>query len=411
VAERVAGDAHDTVARVARDSYGKLLAFLAIRTHDIAAAEDALADAFQAALTTWPQRGVPRNPEGWLLTAARRRGIDVTRRERAFSNLLPVLSAADCAAANGDGEEAFPDERLAMLFLCAHPAIGAHVRTPLMLQVVLGLDAARIGSAFLVAPATMGQRLSRAKAKIYHARPSFELPSASDLPARLGAVLQAIYAAYGSGWEGAAGSEARYGDLADEALALGRLLVSQLPGEPEAYGLLALMLLCEARRAARRDARGAYVPLAAQDPARWSRPLIAEGLRALRQAAQFRQIGRFQLEAAIQSVHLERAESGVTNHAAIVALYAGLLDLAPAAGVRVGYAAALAETAGAVQGWTALQHIAPHQAERYQPYWALAAHLLRLLGHRDEAGVAYDRAIALCTDAPTRAYLAEQRLG
>ncbi len=228
----------------------------------MAAAEDALADVFLAALETWPRRGVPDKPEAWLLTAARRRLIDGTRHARVEAGALPaLLAAADEAQAVASIDSVFPDERLKLLFICAHPAIDAVVRTPLMLQTVLGLDAARIASAFLVKPATMGQRLSRAKAKIRDAGIRFALPNAADLPPRLDAVLEAIYAAYGTGWDDVAGADPRRRGLASEAIELGRLLRHLMPGEPEAQGLLALMLHCEARRKARRTAAAAYVPL------------------------------------------------------------------------------------------------------------------------------------------------------
>ena len=261
------GDPHRAVERAASDSYGRRLAFLAARSRDLAASEDALAGAFLAALETWPRTGVPDKPEAWLLTAARRKLIDGVRHARVEAGALPALAAAaDEARRIAGAGEAFPDERLSMLFLCAHPAIDAAVRTPLMLQTVLGLDAARIASAFLVKPATMGQRLSRAKAKIRDARIRFELPTPPALRSRLDAVLEAIYAAYGVGWEEVAGGDRRRRGLALEAIELGRVLRRLMPDEPEALGLLALMLHCEARRDARRSAAGTYVPLSEQDP-------------------------------------------------------------------------------------------------------------------------------------------------
>jgi predicted RNA polymerase sigma factor len=245
---------------VARDSYGRLLAFVATRTRDVAAAEDALGDAFVAALNTWPRDGVPANPAAWLLTAARRRLIDQQRtgqRVQSASELV-LEQVADKPAAEA---EPFPDERLNLMFVCAHPAIDPSVHTPLMLQTVLGLDAATIARAFLVPPATLGQRLVRAKAKIRDTRIAFEVPDGAELPRRLDAVLGAIYTAYGSGWEDAAGADAWARGLADEAIWLARVLVQRLPDEPEARGLLALILYCEARRLSRRTPAGDYVPL------------------------------------------------------------------------------------------------------------------------------------------------------
>src|SRR5438105_9105172 len=252
-------DARRAIERAARDSYGRLIAFLSARSRDVAAAEDALADAFHAALETWPRTGVPNQPEAWLLTAARRRLIDNARHMRVHADAVPSLIAvADEAESMVEGDIVFPDERLKLLFICAHPAIDAATRTPLMLQTVIGLDAARIASAFLVRPATMAQRLSRAKTKIRDARIAFEVPAAKELAARLDAVLEAIYAAYGSGWDDIAGADARRKGLAAEAIELGRLLLKLMPNEPEAQGLLALMLHCEARRDARRSAGGDY---------------------------------------------------------------------------------------------------------------------------------------------------------
>ena len=402
-------DARLTVERAARDSYSRLIAFLAARSHDVAAAEDALADAFQAALETWPRGGVPDKPEAWLLTAARRRLIDGARHARVQADAMPVLlAAADEAQALADTDVVFPDERLKLMFICAHPAIAANVRTPLMLQVVLGLDAARVASAFLVQPAAMGQRLSRAKTKIRDARIAFEVPAAKELSARLDAVLEAIYAAYGSGWDDVAGADARRKGLAAEAVDLGRLLRRLLPAEPEAQGLLALMLHCEARREARRTTAGVYVPLTEQDVTRWSQPLIGEAEKLLAAAEQAGRLGRFQLEAAIQSVHARRASTGHTDWEAIALLYEGLVRFAPTIGALVGRAAAMAEARGAATGWALLDAIPAEAVRSYQPYWALAAHLLKRLQRSDEAADAYRRAIGLCEDPAMREFLARQ---
>lgn len=240
-------DARCAIEHAARDSYGRLVAFLAARSRDVAAAEDALADAFEAALETWPLCGVPQKPEAWLLTVARRRLIDNARHVRVQTDAAPTLRAAAEEAEELATGMVFPDERLKLMFICAHPAIAAATRTPLMLQTVLGLDAARIASAFLARPTAMGQRLARAKAKIRDARIRFELPEAQELPARLDFVLEAIYAAYGSGWDDAAGADPRRKGLAADAIDLGRLLLQHMPAAPEAQGLLALMLYCEAR--------------------------------------------------------------------------------------------------------------------------------------------------------------------
>ncbi len=402
-------DARRAVAQAARDSRARLVAFLAARSRDVAAAEDALADAFRAALETWPDTGVPARPEAWLLTAARRRLIDAARHAQVRQDAVPTLRAvaeeAEEMAGSGTG---FPDERLKLLFVCAHPAIDAGARTALMLQTVLGLDAARIASAFLVKPAAMGQRLSRAKAKIRDAGIGFTLPGPADLPPRLHAVLEAIYAAYGTGWDHWDGADPRRRGLAAEAIELGRLLLHLMPGEPEAQGLLALMLHCEARRAARRGPAGDYVPLTEQDTALWSAPMIAEADRLLTAAERAGRLGRFQLEAAIQSVHARRAATGRTDWRAVALLYEGLVRLAPTIGALVGRAAAVAEAQDAQAGLALLQALPQEAVAAYQPYWALAAHLLARLG-RPEADAAFDRAIGLCEDEAARDFLTRRR--
>jgi predicted RNA polymerase sigma factor len=286
--------ARSTADAVARRSYGKLVAFLAARTRDVAAAEDALSEAFASALKNWPLNGCPANPEGWLLTVARRKLIDVARRQAHRRNVAGDLQllAEELDAAVADTE--IPDQRLALMFACAHPAIDAGIRAPLILQVVLGLDAATIASAFLMSPATMGQRLVRAKNKIREARIPFRIPEREELCDRLDTVLDAIYAAFTEGWIDAAGTDIARRDLADEAIFLGRLVTELLPAEPEALGLLALMLHAEARRRARRNVDGEYVPLADQDPALWDSRMIDEAEAILLRASVLGSIGRYQ---------------------------------------------------------------------------------------------------------------------
>jgi len=402
-------DVHRAAELAARASYGRLLAYLAARARDVAAAEDALGDAFAAALETWPRVGVPDNPDAWLLVAARRRLVDRARHSGVEAAAAATLQLATATTdVNASRETIFPDERLKLLFVCAHPAIDEAARTPLMLQTVLGLDAARIASAFLVAPATMSQRLVRVKAKIRDAGIGFEVPGPDELPERLQSVLEAIYAAYGTGWEDVAGADPRSRGLAEEAIWLGRLVVGLLPGEPEAAGMLALMLHCEARRPARRDASSAYVPLTRQDVARWTRPMIDEAERILADAARAKRLGRFQLEAAIQSVHARRAVTGQTDWEAIALLYEGLVGIAATIGARVAHAAAIAQARGAPAGLAALDSLPADPLTAYQPYWALRAHLLRELGRTDEARDAYARAIGLSEDGAVREFLSGQ---
>jgi RNA polymerase sigma-70 factor (ECF subfamily) len=403
-----AAEVRRAIEQAARDSYGRLVAYLAARSRDLAAAEDALADAFHAALERWPRDGVPYKPEAWLLTTARNRLIDQARHAQVQALAAPeLLLLADEAQALAGEEAAFPDERLKLMFICAHPAIDPAARTPLMLQAVLGLDAVRIAAAFVVKPATMGQRLSRAKTKIRDAGIAFEVPGPKELPERLDAVLDAIYAAYGSGWDDAAGVDERRRTLAAEAIQLGRLLLRLLPDEPEVRGLLALMLHCEARREARRRG-GAYIALSEQDTALWSRPLLLEADSCLIEAEQMGRLGRFQLEAAIQSLHAQRAFTGRTDWDAIALLYEGLVRLAPTVGALTGRAAAVAEARGAEAGWNLLQQIPNEAVAGYQPFWAVSAHLLKRMGRPAEAAQAYDRAIGMCEEEAVKEFLRGQ---
>jgi RNA polymerase sigma-70 factor (ECF subfamily) len=402
-------DTQRTIERVARESYGRLVAYLSVHTHDLASAEDALSNALVSALTHWPQDGVPQNPEAWLLTAARHSLIDVIRHHRVVFESEPMLKFLTESSTENTLSTQFPDERLKLLFVCAHPAIDPSMHTPLMLQSVLGLNAARVAQAFLIAPKTMGQRLFRAKTKIRSGGIPFEIPQTCDLPGRLDAVLEAIYAAFGIGWDDMAGADQRGRDLAEEAIWLARVLLQLMPVEPEVQGLLALMLHCEARRAARRGPEGQYVPLSEQDPKQWSAPLTEEAERHLSEAFKQGRSGKFQLEAAIQSVHAERARTGRTDWAAIVLFYEQLLAVSPALGTRAGYAAAVAEATGPEAGLAVLDSIDQDAVLRYQPYWAVRAHLLQRLGRAEEAANAYDCAIGLAEDPAVREFLLEKR--
>jgi RNA polymerase sigma-70 factor (ECF subfamily) len=386
---------------VARRSYGKLVAFLAARTRDVAGAEDALADAFAAALAEWPVKGVPRTPEAWLFTVARRRMIDAARRRRTADEGVETLLLLE---EDVDVEE-IPDERLRLMFACAHPAIDAGVRAPLILQTVLGFDAATIASAFLVAPAAMRQRLVRAKKRIKRAGIPFRVPEPEELGERLGAVLEAIYACFAEGWSDPAGAEPQRRELAAEAIFLGRLVASLLPGEPEALGLLALMLHAEARRAARRDTNGEFVPLAEQEPARWDAAMIEEAEALLRAASRLGAPGRFQLEAAVQSAHVARRTSGRTDWQSILQLYDALFAMTGSVVVAINRAVALAEVRGAGAGLAALDELKDARLAEYQPYWAARAALLARNDDRAGAAQAYTRAIGLETDPAVRQFL------
>ena len=405
------GLSHATAEAVARQSYGKLVAFLAARTRDVAAAEDALSDAFAAALADWPAHGVPKQPEAWLLAVARRKAVDAVRRRRtkdeAASDLRLMAEELESHAANA---AEIPDERLSLMFACAHPAIEAGIRAPLILQTILGFDAATIASAFLVAPTTMGQRLVRAKQKIAQAGIPFRLPERADLPERLEAVLEAIYAAFTEGWADPAGTEARRRNLAEEGIWLGRLVASLLPEEPEALGLLSLMLYAEARRSARRDAEGNYVPLGEQDTGQWDAGLIMEAEALLRAASDKGALGRYQLEAAIQSAHVVRRLTGRSDWAAIESLYEALSTLTQSPVVAINRAIAIAETKGAAAGLAALDAlIEDARLADYQPYWAARAGLLARTGAAEEADRAYELAIGLESDPAVRRFLQQRR--
>jgi RNA polymerase sigma-70 factor (ECF subfamily) len=400
--------ARDTAETVARRSYGKLVAFLAARIRDVAGAEDALSDAFAAALSDWPRSGIPARPEAWLLTVARRRMLDGIRRRRtvedAQSHLLLMSKLAETDQAP------IPDDRLGLMFACAHPAIEANIRAPLILQTILGFDAATIASTFLVAPATMSQRLVRAKTKIREAGIPFQRPEQDELGDRLDAVLGAIYATFSEGWSDPEGTETRRRSLAEDGIWLGQLVASLLPNEPEALGLLSLMLHAEARRGARRDADGEYVPLAEQDPSQWNTQLIEVAEAVLFQAGAVGRIGRYQLEAAVQSAHVERRKTGRTDWKAIEQLYGALAAITGSPVVAINRAIAIAEARGPAAGLKALDMLSGDaRLAEYQPYWAARAGLLARAGVAADAAQAYDRAIGLEADPAVRRFLQKRR--
>ena len=390
----------------ARRSYGKLIAFLAARTRDVAAAEDALSEGFAAALTAWPKTGVPEHPEAWLMTAARRSAIDALRRRQTSIAAEPRLKLMSEEMEAAVASESVPDERLGLMFACAHPAIDASVRAPLMLQTILGFDAATIASAFLVPPATMGQRLVRAKNRIRQAGIPLKVPEQDALAERLSSVLEAIYAAFAEGWTDPAGTDARRRNLSDEGIWLGRLVVSLLPEEPEALGLLALMLFAEARRATRRNTAGDYVPLSEQDTAEWDSSLINEAEVLLRKASGMAGIGRYQLEAAVQSAHAARRLTGSTDWPAIALLYDALSTVADSPVVTINRAVAIAEAGDPREGMAELDRLeGDKRLSDYQPYWAARAGLLAQLGDTAAAHAAYQRAIGLELDEAVRRFL------
>ena len=398
----MAADAVTAGARAeqaARASYGRLLAIVAAQTGDIPRAEDALSDAFERALTTWPVTGIPANAEGWLVAVARNRHLD-TVRSAAHRLALPL--DVDVAVFDSIDPDAIPDKRLELMFVCAHPAIDPAIRTPLMLQTVLGFDAAFVARAFALPRPAMAQRLVRAKRRIRAARVPFAVPARQDMPDRLPFVLEAVYGAYAIDWQVVSGVTLRE-SLATEALYLATTLAQLLDDEPEPFGLAALIAFSLARAEARVDDDGCLVPLAEQNRALWRPGLVREGESLLRRAHALGRLGRFQLEAAIQSAHCATAQP---DPGALLALHDALVTVAPTLGARVARAAVRERVDGTRAALDELESIVG--ADRFQPAWATRAHLLAADGQAEAAASAYAKAISLTTDAPSRLYLARK---
>lgn len=389
------------IEMVARQSYGRLLATLASRSGRLADAEDALGDAVEAALTQWPRTGVPDRPEAWLLAVARRRLVDRVRRAaadtRASDHLLMLTEERQAAEA-----EAMPDRRLGLMLACAHPRIDRNMHAPLMLQSVLGLPAGRMAPHFLMSETAMAQRLVRAKARIAELGLKIE---EAELPQRPpAAVADAIYAAFTVDWAGAEADAG--GGLAVEAIWLARVLASLVPDDDETQGLLALMLHVEARRPARRNDDGSYVPLDEQDPARWDRTMIEEAETRLRQASRRGETGRYQLEAAIQSAHVASRLAGIDTRADVLALYDHLVALSPSPVIALNRALALSRLEGAHAGLAVLDGLEDDARMRsFQPFWSARAYLCAEAGRREDALDAYRLACGLTADRAVRRYL------
>ncbi|MEL6299118.1 MAG: DUF6596 domain-containing protein [Pseudomonadota bacterium] len=395
--------ARAAAALAAREAYGHLTARLAARSGDVAAAEDALGEALVKALEVWPETGVPDAPVAWLTTVARRQLMDRYRRTQTASAAEPALKLLSEETMLTDAPATpLSDDRLRLMFVCAHPAIDESVRAPLMLQTLLGLTAAEIAAAFLVPPATMSQRLVRAKAKVKQARIPFELAEARTLTERLPSVLDAIYAAFtvADGADAAGCEDAARATLSQEAIWLASLAAALLPEAGETHGLLSLMLFSAAREPAGGDL---FVPLSRQDPGNWDADRITDAEAALRTAARLATPGRYQIEAAIQSVHMDRRRTGRTDWDAIDRLYEALSAVAPSLGATVAHAAALYEAHDVTRAAALLASLPADAVADYQPYWAVRAHLELATGR--DASEALARAIALTRRHDHRTYL------
>lgn len=394
-----------TAELAARESFGRLVSYLAWQWRDIAAAEDALADALLKALEVWPRTGVPDAPDAWLLTVAKRQLLQAARHDKVrFDPAVTALLAQD---ETQPAAPVVPDARLKLLFVCAHPAIDERVRIPLMLQTVLGLQVSDIAPALLVSPTALAQRLVRAKQKIGDTGIRFEEPEARELPERLAYVLESIYGAFGLSVDAVDGTEARITDLQEEALYLCGIVCQLLPESAEAQGLLALMMFCQARRPAQLDAAGHFVPLALQDTSLWDRDAIVRADQCLWIAAQRREPGPFQMEAAVQSAHCHRLFTGSTPWQGISQLYQQINAHFATQGSLVAGAVALAEAGNVAAGLAQLDAMDSAVVRGFQPWWVARAYLLSRLGRDYDAdtALAYTHAIGLTQQRTTRAHL------
>jgi RNA polymerase sigma-70 factor, ECF subfamily len=406
----------DAVARAFRDERAIVLATLIRQVGNFQLAEDAVQDAFEAAVTVWRRDGVPDNPGAWITTAARRRAIDRLRRNRSVADRAERLAEltrldAQYEEPSMEDESTIVDDRLRLVFTCCHPALEMPARVALTLRALGGMTTGEIARAFLVAEPTMGKRIVRAKRKIADARIPYRVPADEELPDRLRGVLQVVYLIFNEGYAATEGNRLVREELCDEAIRLGELLTRLMPDDAEAWGLLALMLLHDARRAARVDPSGHYVALDAQDRSLWDKDRIGEGLAKLERAVRLRRPGEYQLQAAITALQIQAPDAEATDWAQIAELYGALASLNPSPVVELNRAVAIGMASGAAAGLEVLEPLLGDPAlERYQPLYAAHAELLSRAGDAEGAARAYERAIELSANAVERAEL-ERRLG